>query len=346
MYSKKKLGDEKMNQEEQGKKTKEQIRMEKQKNASIIPMSKQTRSSLNIMGFQPDDNVFHLRDVLYLKIYSIDNDTLTEEKKVAFIEAIGLKSTLRMRVTSLHKLRGEKYNKLFFLSVFVEAANYTEAYEQYQEFEEQIQELNSDKYGISVTPCSIEYAMMYIIMNISGNLKKYDIQLSIRKREDWKNTVFPELKDMEGLGYKDITSNKYGICYRGTEYPSKLEGLYQKICALGIEFKSCIDFQKMNEQERKMYQKRLEQKYNYQFTEDNKEPLVCATFLFSVTADDYEELLAIKEKLLSVFEQHSLIMSPCPEQQKEAYYSLGSLGMTEYRTMRIVNMEVISRLPV
>lgn len=333
-----------MNQENsQVKKTKEQIRMEKKRSASIVMLPKQTKRSLDITGFQPEDNVFILRDSLYMKVYLIEN--MTEDRRAEFIEKVGQEINLRVRVSSIHKLRGGKYSKLFFLSVFVEAFNYTKAYEHFTRLDAQLLKKKSEFHGVSLIPCSVNYTMMYITMNFSGNLRKYDIWASIRKKENWKETIFPKLED-RGLGYKDESTDRYGICYVGIEYPSKIVDLYQKICDMGIEFKSCVDFQKMNEQDSSMYQKRLEQKYNYQFTEDNKEPLICVTFLFSIAADSYEELLSIKDKLLPAFEEQSLIVSPCPEQQEAAYYSLGSLGMTEYRAMRSAKMNVISRLPV
>lgn len=336
-----------MNQDtSQVKKTKDQMRMEKKKNASIVPLSKQTRTSLNIMGVQPEDHIFHLRNALYLKIYSLDNATLTEDEKIAFIRAVGQGIDLRIRLTSVHKLRGEKYNKLLFLSVFVEAINYTEANMQYQKFDEDIKKINLANFGVSLAPCSINYAMMYVVMNFNGQLKMYDIQSSLKKHEDWKNTVFPDLKGMDRFGYQDNKIGKYGVCYAGTEFPLQIEGLYEEICSLGIEFKSCLDFQPMNEKEIKMYQKRLEQKYNYRFSEENNELLICATFLFSFSADSYEKLLDMKGKIVPVFEKYSLVVSPCPAQQQEAYYSLGSLGITEYHVMRNVSLNVISKLPV
>lgn len=327
------------------KKTKEQIRAEKKRNASVILFPKQTRMSLNITGYQPEDDIFFLRDTLYMKVYSVDRNTLTEDKKVEFIEKLGEKVMLRLRASSVHKFYGGKGSKLFFLSVFAEGINYTEAYEQFKKFDEDV--LESHEFDeISINPCSIEYTMMYIVMNFSGNLKPYNIKESIQKKENWKDAIFPELEEVKELGYKDFEMKRYGVCYRGIEFPAKIDGLYQKICDLGIEFKSCVDFQKLNEQENKMYKKRLEQKYNYHFPEDDVSSLTCATFLFSISADKYEELLIMKDKLLAVFEEQSLIVSPCPEQQKEAYYSIGSLGMLEYRAMRNVNINVISGLPV
>lgn len=321
------------------KKTKEQKQREKRLNNSLLCLSKSTQQSLGIISMQCDDGVFYLENDVYLKVYSLKFKSLSSCNRNKFIKKLCDSSFCRMRLSSFVRNSGDIPEKILrFLTVYVNGRGYAAAYDEFEKIGIILSKI-SEEFEVKITPCSINNVLTIIHMNISGEVKNYDINALVKQKEDLKKVIFPDMK--EDYNEFQVESSLYGISYNGTEFSNTLSGVYEYFEHMKYDIQSCVDIQVMTREETEIFNYNLKRRYNHVLENNGIGRNVNLTFLLSVTNVSSEEREEVRERLRT---EKSMLLIPCTGNQITAYSSICSLGLVDYHIMRNQQEELIGKL--
>lgn len=323
------------------KKTKEELKKIKNLNRSLVNVSKGTQRSFDILSVQPEHGVFYQGSGCYVKVYSLKGK-IAEDSCRMLVNRLCDLTHFRYRITSFCR-SGERQGTMRFFSLFVTAADYYHAYEEYCRFEENIHsDIVLQKNGFMIEECTLEQTLMFVQMNFTGQMKKFNYQASQKKSEDWGKLMFPsmEVYDLKLLIHPNeiITG-----CYYAKEVPSKLSDLRDDLIHAGFSLQTCVEIQSFTDGEMELLNKIIGKKYNAALSSQT-ERLVNASFLVMISSPYDKEYMEIAETLLNSAERRELRLESCSGQQKDAFLSICTLGIRNFHIMRNVTQSTAAEM--
>lgn len=317
---------------ERNRKTKEEKKCERKLNSSLISPSQKTKKSLQIYGMQTEDGVFYLGNRRYIKIYRTSISKKDEKEK--FVHMLCELSDCRMRITDITGIPS-----IFFLTVFFEGDKYAEIHEQLRIFEESINRRDKESFLTDISGCGINELLAEIHKNFTAEDVQFDYKESVKNKEDWHETVYSGLETIHSG--KFITGNgKYGECLLADEYPARImdEILVETDCRIICS----MDFQKMRPEDTELLNFMIQQKYNISQEALSAQQIINFTFAACITASTEEQLKQSVRAVSDEFKRHGVLLSAAVNQELQVYESILSFGISDFRAMRNVNMEIIS----
>lgn len=329
------------------KKSKVQIQKEKQMNGSMRSTSKKTMKSMGIIAVHPEESIFQRVPVNgkseFIKIYSIKGLDNFEMRKEMLIHSLcDYCESHRFRISSF-QYAGNSV-PIFFLSVYFYGSNYAEIYDDVRQFDECMEDILKQNIRITVVPCNISDIFMFIFMNYNGQLKKINQKEILRKDADWVKDYLKNIS-VTNSGFQLENKEKYGICYMATQYPDKIERIFDKIKQSGCGILSCIDVQKIPEKYVLTYREYIEQIYNGTVKKDISS-LFNVSFLFSIFVDSENERKETNRYIKEYFEQNNLIVTNCNGIEEKVFDSIATMGVLDFSCMRNVDKNLIANLVV
>lgn len=323
------------------KQSREQKRQRKLLNNSLSPMQKSIQEAMNLHGVQTENNVFLLGNRIYLKIYTLNIEKEFDDNLRKDLVHLLCNITLyRIRISSFVKGTKGSSRVRRFLTLYVEGIDYAEASEELGK--ESINIINAlSDIGIQMKECPINTILMFIHMNLFGEVKNINIETVLHHRENLYTMLFPEYENQNRcFVLKD--QHKYGVAFQGGEYMEAFYDASRIIDELGVDFQSCVDIQAMTEDENKLFDYVLKKKYNYRYKlEDARN--VNLSFLLSLISDNEDTVIKNASKMKSIVKTpvYSYI-----DRHSAVHTSICSLGIMDYHKMRNVQKEVASGLIV
>lgn len=320
--------------------TKEELKREKLLNKSLTMLPKSAQNNLGVLAIQKEHGVFFQGENKYLKIYSVKKGVLGSQKQL-FLDRLLDSTMCRIRVSSFCKIKNEKLAAYTFLSVYFTANSYAEAYRKINEFDLMLQEKICRELNIIITGCSIDTALMFMHMNCVGKMKQVEYSSVVSKKQNYKDAILTDVKELENGEVE--TNDKHGVCFIG-EYFSKEPVEINKIIS-GVEgnIQFSVDMQRISEDDWKIYNYQLSQKYN-QHIEGVEKDIINITYLFAALADSPEEISKIKSQIIDRFGEQGILIIPCSGREKKIFNSICSIGAVDFHSMRNADICVASSL--
>lgn len=323
------------------KKTKEQIKKEREINSRLIQMSKRNRENLGIVAIEPNDNVISLDNGYFVKIYSLKGVELTQNRKNVLVNSLLEFTEHRIRLSSF------KYDSatssLVFLSVYFTGGSYAEVIDEIREFDSNIVNLMKNKFRVSFNVCGVGEVFMFAYMNFNGQMKRIEDSTVLKRATNLRKDFFQDIAEIEG-GFHIPQNGKYGDCIMALQYPEKLKrNVFDAVKRVSKGYLSCIDFQRISEEDFNSYEDVLNASFNTSIHHDFKN-MVNITFVFGFLYDSRETLMHSKSQLRDALAETGMVFAPCTGIQRSVYESISSMGIYDFHCMRTVNSEIISNL--
>lgn len=321
------------------KKTKEEVQRERERNRSMTVLPKATQSALGIRSIQKEDCVFQIGKNEYIKIYSVGLPL--GENRQAFIESLCGLTTNRIRLSVFCKNKEEKHREYMFMSIYFSGSNYADVYTQTQELDTKLKDQMNEKLHISILACSIDSVLMFIYMNSAGEMKKYDITSLANKKTAWRNSLYQPVTEMtEG---EFLCHGKYGICFLGKLFPDHKADLDGIVRGINGNIQFVVDMQMPTGEDVQMQDHEIGKKYSCSIDTTNNR-YINLSYLCTVLADSDAERMSAKKKISQVGIENEILFIPCCGRETDAFYSICSLGIRDFRSMRNADMAFASSL--
>lgn len=315
------------------KKTKEELKRIKNLNRSLVNVSKGTQRSFGIISVQPDHGVFYQGAGRYVKIYSLKGN-MTDASCRILVKKICDLTHFRYRITSFCR-GGERQGTMRFFSLFVTAPDYYHAYGEYCNFEATVHaDTDLRKNGFTIEECTLEQTLMFVQMNFTGQMKKFNYRETQRKSEDWGKLLFPPM-DIYDLNILLHPNEIITGSYYGKEIPGKLSELREDLTHAGIALQTSVEIQSFKDEEIELLNKIIGKKYNSVLSSQT-ERIVNASYLLMISSPYDNEYGEMTEILLSIAEKNGLRLESCSGQQKDVFLSMCTLGIRDFHIMRNV----------
>lgn len=321
--------------------SKEQKRQRKILNNSLHLTQKSIQESMDLYGIQTENNVFLLGNRVYVKIYTLNTDKEFDDVLWQNFVNILCDTTLyRVRISSFVKGKKGSFRVTRFLTLYIEGIDYAEASEELRQ--ESINLINAlADAGIQMKECSINTVLMFIHLNLFGEVKNINIEKVLHHRENLYTMLFPEYAEENGY-FILKEQQRYGVAFQGEEYTGAFHDAGCVIDKLGFGFQSCVDIQAMTEEENKLFEYALKKKYNYKYRmKDTRN--INLSFLLSLVSDNEVTVAENANKMKSVM---NIPMYSYTDRHSVIHSSICSLGIMDYHKMRNVQKKVASGLIV
>ena len=318
----------------EAKLSKEEIRRIKQLNRSLVSLPKPTQQSLGILAVQREDGVFFLGNNQYVKIYLVKPAVLNEKRKQLVTKLCEITGN-RIRITSFCKTYNQRLIAYTFMAVYYKAYNYAGAYDEISEFEKRLNEEVCRNLGITISKCALDDALVYMRMNCSGELKIIEHSDMMSKNGDWKKNLFADVSETKAGTFQCL--EKYGVCFTGNFYDNSNINIDNILMQIPGNILFAVEIQKVDEEDEKLLKHELTNKYSVDC--DIEESTVNMKYLMSVMFEDETTRNEVKKTIMSLYDQNKILLNPCSGREKEAYYSLCSIGVIDFHSMRNASTE-------
>lgn len=320
--------------------SKEEIKRIKQLNRSLVALPKSTQQSLGVLAVQREDGVFFLGNNLYIKIYLIKPPIL-EERKHHFLSGLIEVTGNRVRITSVCKSNGRRLAAYSFMTVYYNAFSYADAYDQILEFEKVLHDRICQELSLTISKCSLDEALSFMQMNCTGALNVIEhAGLIVSKNSDWKKKLFEDLTDAKTGSFR--CREKYGSCFSGSFYMNSEFDNYEVLLRVPGTVLFSVDIQRVGEEDKKLLSHELTKKYNDDSYEDNN--VVNMKYLMAVMFATEKERNEARRTIIELYDKNSIMLTPCSGREKEAFYSLCSMGVIDFHSMRNADMQLAGSL--
>lgn len=285
----------------QNNKKQERIR-EKKLNNSLTALTKEDQQKFGIISVQKEHGVFFLGHDLYVKVYLLDADFNQEGIKKLFVKRLCASTLLRVRLSSVYKMEGGA--TIRYLTVYVLAGNYAEAYKNFGEFDNALSRISLET-GIIFRLCSVNDVIQHIYMNF-GN--------------------FPQAK----------SHNFTGVI--NTKTPERLWKFAKRI---NTDMLSSIDIQVMTKKETEAFNFNLEKRFNCHIYKESI-PNINVSFLISFLAGSSSGDEWARKGCWYSKDDFELIFDI--DKQDSIYMSVSTLGLMDFHIMRNASESAIQGL--
>ena len=307
----------------------------KELNKSIVTLPKTVQQSMGIMAVQKEHGVYFLGNYRYMKMYLLKNPELKE--KDMFIEKLCDITKNRIRISYFC----QDNIKYAFISVYFYGESYSAAYDEISVFEEELKEKVCRPLRLNLSQCSIDSVLMYIHMNCTGEMKEFDHTAMLNQKENWRDALLPEINVTSPGMF--TCEGKYGMCFSCNFWNDKKVNVNEKLTKLPGKINLVVDIQNTTDSEKEIFDYELEKKYNYELKEKRND-IINLTYLIAVLEESKAKLMEVKKELSELFRDSSMLLVPGGSQEEQIFYSIGTLGIIEFRLMRNVSKCFVSSL--
>lgn len=316
-----------------GKKTKEEVQRERERNRSLTVLPKAAQNALGIRAIQKEDCVFQIGKSKYIKIYSVRLPL--GENRQPFMESLCGMTTNRIRLSVFCKNKEGKHREYMFMSIYFSGSSYADVYAQTQELDTKLNDQLNEKLHIPISACSIDSVLMFIHMISAGEMKKYDVTSLADKKAAWKNSLYQPVTEMKRGEF--LCHGKYGICFLGKLFPDHKAGLDSIVKGINGNIQFVVDMQMPTGEEVQLQDHEMGKKYSCSIDTANSR-YINLTYLCTALADSEEERVSAKKKIIQAGIENEILLVPCCGRETEVFHSVCSLGIQDFRSMRNVDM--------
>lgn len=291
-------------------------------NKMMIPVSKKTAQSLNLISFDPS-GVFFFEDNRWMKIFKM-------EGKIS--ELVDVCQTLcgRIRIT-LHI--GEIGDRVTCHLSLMETGEL---------YEEVRQKMTADESEISkvvtIHPMSIDEAMSEIAANFYKDIR-FSYASYVRGNKDWKKESFFEMKEEAD----SFTAGRfYGESFNFLSFPSEavcgiVEGLKNLSCPMYLT----MDLNALSEMEQADFKRAMEKKYNVRLSAVEENSFMNFSLAVVIMCDSKDATKIVEQTMASLFVKNNILIVPAYHKQKQVAESVLSFGLVDNKIMRNVSKDFI-----
>jgi hypothetical protein len=324
-------------EENNHRKSKEELQQAKKLNRSMIYLSKATQRSIGVSAVQEEKGVFGLSNGNFLKIYSVK---FSGDINKDFIPRLCKITTNRIRLSSFYKCTNKKFVSYLFLSVYFEAETYADVDEQIKFFENKLfticQPLN-----INIISCTFYNILSIVHMNSTGKMKQFNRNMVLARNCNWEKLIFPDLKTNCGeFEFMD----KSGLCFLGKIFPDRPIDIKKELLSLSCNFQIALDIQKISVSEKDMFKLELENKYECSLPPVDTENIINVSYLLTLIPEQNQNLSQLKIKVMNLFDQQGMLIVPCVNREKEVFQSIASMGIVNFHSMKNADIGLTSSL--
>ena len=290
-------------------------------NKMLIPVSKKTSMTLEMISFDPS-GVFFLNENRWLKIFTLEGDI---EKIVAVLKNLSgrIRITLRM---------GEDGGRATcHLSLMETGEMYDEVRQKMMKDVAVLEQV------VNLHPLDIDSAMNQIALNFHKDIR-FSYASYVRGNKDWKKEVFGEVKEvdksfsMEGF---------YGESFHTLAFPTKtVNGLISQLEGLMCPMYLSVDLNSLTEEEHTDFKRAIEKRYNKRLPVNSEESFINLSLSAVIICDSNDARKILEETIQSVFLGHGIIITPSFHMQRAVAESMLSLGLLDQMIMRNVSTNV------
>ena len=317
--------DEKAIAKERKRQQKERQRQMQIANKMLIPVSKKTAMTLEMISFDPS-GVFYLSENRWVKMFTLEGEL---EKLVRIVR----KLSGRVRMT-LH-MGDEGGRATCHLTLMETGELYEEVRQKLIEDEKLLAQ------AVTIHPLDIDTAMNQIAENFYQDIR-FSYASYVRGNKDWKREVFGEIKE-EGKNF--YMKSFYGESFHVLSFPVKtVDGPIGKLENLGCPMYVSVDLNSLTEEEHTDFKRGIEKKYNQRLPVNTEEAFInlSLSVVFICDSDDARKIL--EETILSVCLGQGVILTPSFHMQRRVAESVLSYGLLDYKIMRNVDVNVAGQM--
>ena len=320
----------------QDNRTREEMKQVKKLNRSLVSAPLKVQHLLGVMAIQPEKNVFFLGNRVYVKIYAIKAVSWTDVIVSEFIDMLCCQPQFRFRMTFL--CPGENDTDagkiLRFLSVYAFCPDFAAADKQFSYLQDSLGSAVEESGNISVEECTIDHAMMFIYMNFTGQLRKFDREKLLGRKGNLPDELC--LKD-----------EKARCCFLGKEYPWEINAFKEKLLNIGCALQICIDIQGLDGDDRRLLDYIVGQKYHTDVGETmGGTEIVNLTYMLVLTGAEKSDVYKASEDVKVSARKNHMLLSYDSGMQERIYMSMCTFGLRDFHAMRNVSKDVIKNLVI
>lgn len=318
-------------------KAKKEMKIMKRWNRSLVAVSSKIRQSLGIVAIQPEKGVFFLGKGMYVKIYAVQAQTLSDGQISEYIDMLCGQPQFRFRITSLYESesRMDAGKILRFLSVYTFSADFAGVDKRFSDLDVVLERAGQRFGNIYAEACTIDHVLMFIYMNLTGELKKFDREELLGKKAHL-------------LDHLALSDGKKTLCFLGKEYPGKMDTFKAALLHLGYDLQICVDIQGMKEDDHRMLNYIIEQNYcmdcmNAEGSEEEIQ-IVNLTFMLVLTGIKEAEVCKVSEIVRELARNNKMLLFDDKDIQKQIHMSVCTFGLHDFHAMRNVPRDVVKSL--
>lgn len=294
-------------------------------NKMLIPVSKKTAMTLEMISFDPS-GVFYLSENRWVKMFTL------EVKLEKLVSIVG-KLSGRIRIT-LH-MGDEGGGATCHLTLMETGELYEEIRQKMIEDEKVLAQV------VTIHPLDIDAAMNQIAENFYQDIR-FSYASYVRGNKDWKKEVYGEIKEeVKSFELKSF----YGESLHVLSFPTKTaDGLIGKLGKLGCPMYVSVDLNSLTEEEHTDFKRGIEKKYNQRLPVNTEESFInlSLSVVFICDSDDARKI--VEETTLSVCLGQGVILTPSFHMQRKVAESVLSFGLSDYKIMRNVDVNVAGQM--
>lgn len=301
----------------------------KMMNNSFTSVSKMSQNNFGIVSVQLEDHVFFMGMGRYVKVYLIKPGVLSAEKRSWLTKLLIEKQFHRFRITCVNKeVEGGARGQFLFLSVTVEAEDYYNANQQFEETEKVIKEIET--HGIDVKHTSVEEVLSYCRYNYTEDQVSMTTESVLK--EDWMKLIF----DSEN------SKSKKRLAFIGFDYPLEMESIRDALISYSKKVMVTADILPLDDEAVDSYEKYLKGRYNHEIQKEGE--IYCNITYGVYITTSMEEAAQIKEKFLNDFYHRKIIFFHEKQADEFKYMNSCTMGLWDYHKNKIVNADIVPNL--
>ena len=294
-------------------------------NKILIPVSKKTAMTLEMISFDPS-GVFYLNENRWVKIFTLEGNI---EKLVAVLKDL----SGRIRIT-LHM--GEDGGRATCHLSLMETG---ELYEDVRQ--KMMEDVAIIEKVVSIHPLDIDAAMNQIAENFHKDIR-FSYASYVRGNKDWKKEVFGELKE---ASKSFIFEDFYGESFHVLAFSTKtVDGLIKQLEGLMCPMYLSVDLNSLTDEEHTDFKRAIEKRYNKRLPVNSEESFINLSLSAVIICDSDDARKILEETIQSIFLRHGVIITPSFHRQRAVAESMLSLGLLDYKIMRNVSTKVAEQM--
>lgn len=304
---------------------KEKERRIREANRMLIPVPKNTTSSMKLLSFDPA-GTFRFEGNRWVRIYRVTRDKMEGRG----LGELAKNLTANVRFTKEMFAGGE--DKIY-VSFTESAETYDEVRAYFSKDEETIAQY------MDIALCSIDEAMMLIAKD---DTKRFSYASMVRGRKDWKKECMKVIEEDDSsfkIG-EAIGENLFVMQYPIHLEENVVERLRQMECHMMIAF----DLDSISMSDQIDFGRALELKYNRHGMSEMDFMNGSLAIMFFCDSEDARAIL--EKTILSILSAEGFILSPSIGAQKKLAESMMSFNLIPYCCMRNVMESVINKMNV
>ncbi len=314
-------------------KSREIKRQEKEKkrqielaNKMLIPAPKRTAKSIGLLSFDPA-GAFRFEGGRWVKVFEVTGDLSRIAEAVTKMQ-----SRVRIVYMVVPGGDGDAYVKKY-ASLIKIGDIYEDVRMAYEADEQIMQEM------VGIRSLIVDEALSVITQNNGVTKEPFSYASFVRSKSDLSKKIFPDVAAKRD-GFS--VNGQWGESFFVMEYPLKIKNeVFVHLKELGCPVYISFDLYNVSVLDQENYNRTLEKKYCRSFSKESYKPFMNISCAISILCDSTDAREIIRDTITSLFNRASFVIAPCYGAQREAYLSVTSLGLIDYRNFKNVPLDTV-----